>query len=169
MKKSSVDIRRSILRRLYSHLEEHYAITIPDSSLNKDSLSLHQLDALLAFKSDPHLDDLRAALDRLEEGTFGVCLSCKVQIEEGLMDIDPTRRMCDRCERVYSRVTRRRENLTLSTSDKRIRQFGVCGSSCCPTILTFLVPRLLEQSLCPAQPPQDCFGVRQRCSRFDST
>ena len=113
MKKSSVDIRRSILRRLYSHLEEHYAITIPDSSLNKDPLSLHQLDALLAFKSDPHLDDLRAALDRLEEGTFGVCLSCKVQIEENLMDIDPTRRMCDRCERVYSRVTRRRESLTL--------------------------------------------------------
>ena len=113
MKKSSDHMRYTILRKLYSHLEEHYALNIPQSAFREGGLTLHQLDALLAFKSDPHLDDLRAALNRLEEGTFGVCLSCKIQIDEELMDADPTRRMCEPCERVYSHAARRRETLSL--------------------------------------------------------
>jgi RNA polymerase-binding transcription factor DksA len=113
MKKSSEHIRHGILRKLYSHLEEHYALSISESTFREGSLTIHQLDALLAFKSDPLLDELRSALNRLEEGTFGVCLSCKDRIDEDLMDADPTRRMCKRCESVYSHAARRRESLTL--------------------------------------------------------
>lgn len=104
VKKSSRHTRQIILGRLYTHLEAYYSISLSEEFPSKDQVSLHQIDAVLAFKSDPQLDDLRAALERLEEGAFGLCLSCKEQIGEALMNADPTRRMCERCERLYSRV-----------------------------------------------------------------
>lgn len=95
-------MRHAILEKLRTHLQEHYSSNLAEAI--NDGTSLHQLDALLAFKSEPYLDELRAAYERLEEGTFGVCLSCKQRIAGELMDADPTRRMCERCERLFSRV-----------------------------------------------------------------
>jgi RNA polymerase-binding transcription factor DksA len=104
VKKSSRHMRQVILGRLYTHLDEYYSISLSEEFPTEDRVSLNQIDAILAFKSDPQLDELRAAFERLEEGTFGLCLSCKEQIDDNLMDDDPTRRMCERCERVYSHV-----------------------------------------------------------------
>ena len=101
-------MRHVILGRLYTHLQDQYSISLPASLPLEDRHTLHQLDAMLAFRSDPLLVELRAALDRLEDGTFGLCLSCKEEIDEDLMDRDPTRRMCVRCERVYSHVSSER-------------------------------------------------------------
>ena len=107
MKKSSRHMRHVILGRLYTYLQDQYSISLPESFPLEDLRSHHQVDAMLAFRSDPLLVELRAALDRLDDGTFGVCLSCKEEIDEDLMDRDPTRRMCDRCERVYSHAPSR--------------------------------------------------------------
>jgi RNA polymerase-binding transcription factor DksA len=108
VKKSSRHMRQVILGKLYTHLEECYSISLSDNLSEgfptEDRVSLNQIDAILAFKSDPQLDELHAAFERLEEGTFGLCLSCKKQIDDNLMDADPTRRMCARCERVYSHI-----------------------------------------------------------------
>lgn len=107
-------MRQVILGRLYTHLDECYSINLSDNLSkeisSEDHVSLNQIDAILAFKSDPQLDDLRAAFERLEEGTFGLCLSCKEQIDDNLMDADPTRRMCERCERLYSHVVLKYED-----------------------------------------------------------
>lgn len=100
-------MRHVILGRLYTHLQDRYSIILPEAFSLEDRVSLHQLDAMLAFRSDPLLDELRAALARIEDGTFGLCLSCKKEIDEDVMDRDPTRRMCDRCERVYSHAALR--------------------------------------------------------------
>lgn len=113
MKKSSRHLRRVILSKVYTHLKEHYSISLPDDFSLENRISLHQLDAILAFKSDAHLDELRAAFERLEEGTFGFCLSCKDRIDDDLIDADPTRRMCRRCERAYSHVEARHEGVAL--------------------------------------------------------
>ena len=107
MKKSSRQIRHDILVRLYTHLREQYTISLPEFSPLEERISIHQLDAMLAFKSDPRLEELRAALDRLRDGTFGLCLGCKEEIDDDALDIDPARRMCSRCERVYSHVAPR--------------------------------------------------------------
>ncbi len=106
-------MRRFILDKLRTHLQEHYSINLQESLASEDRFSLHQLDALLAFKSDPYLDELHAAFERLEEGTFGHCLGCKQQIATELIGADPTRRMCERCEQVYSRVVRVHEGSLL--------------------------------------------------------
>lgn len=112
MKKSSRHMRHVILGRLYTHLQDQYSISLSESFPLEDRLSLHQLDAMMAFRSDPLLDELRAALDRLEDGTFGLCLSCKEEIDEEMMDQDPTRRMCVRCERVYNHAPSRYVSLS---------------------------------------------------------
>ncbi|MBM2841485.1 MAG: DksA C4-type protein [Bacteroidetes bacterium] len=113
MKKSSRHLRRVLLGKLYAHLEEHYSISPPDDFSLEHRISLHQLDAILAFKSDSYLDELRSAFERLEDGTFGFCLSCKDRIEDNLMGADPTRRLCERCELVYSHVALRYEGVPL--------------------------------------------------------
>ena len=104
MKERSRYMRQVVLDKLYTHLDECYSISLSEEFSAEDYVSLNQIDAILAFRSDSQLDELRAALERLEEGTFGICLSCKEQIGDNLMDADPTRRMCERCERVYSHV-----------------------------------------------------------------
>lgn len=106
-------MRHVILGRLYTHLQDFYSISLQEVFPLEDGVPLHQLDAMLAFRSDPLLDELRAALDRLEDGTFGLCLGCKGEIGEELMDRDPTRRMCDRCERVYSHAASRYVHLSV--------------------------------------------------------
>lgn len=60
-----------------------------------------EIDGILAFKSDSRLDELRGALERLENGTYGTCIGCKRQIRQADLDKDLTRRVCDRCEREF--------------------------------------------------------------------
>jgi len=104
MKKSKRAMRRAILCRLFDHLEEYYGIEWTRETFVNGQLSLPQIDAILSFKSDPRLDELRSALGRLENGSYGVCLSCKRIIGQEILDTDPARRLCPECEEEYSHV-----------------------------------------------------------------
>ncbi len=114
MKKSKRIMRRSILSCLYSHLADAYGLELSEDLFVQGKTSIRDIDALLAFKSDPRLDELRGALDRLECGTFGQCLACKEPIDQDLLDADPTHRFCSRCERLYSHVMAREIRLSVS-------------------------------------------------------
>ncbi len=95
-------LKRAVLSKLFDHLQKHYEVeSSPDFSVD-GKLNLHQIDALLAFKSDPELDELRAALDRIEHGTYGVCITCKHPISREVLERDPGRRICDRCEQGFN-------------------------------------------------------------------
>lgn len=89
-------MRHVILSRLFDTLQERYVIDYTKEWFVK--LSLHEIDAVMAFKSDASLDELRLALDRLEEGRFGICISCKTEISQQTLDTDPTQRICLHCE-----------------------------------------------------------------------
>jgi len=39
-----------------------------------------------------------AALGKIETGTYGVCESCKDEIETALLDVDPESRLCKSCK-----------------------------------------------------------------------
>jgi RNA polymerase-binding transcription factor DksA len=99
MKKSKRAMRRAILSRLFENLQEHYALDYPREWFVDGQLSLHEIDAILAFKGEASLDELRQALDRLEEGTFGICISCKGEISQHDLDLDPVQRICMECEK----------------------------------------------------------------------
>jgi len=114
MKKSKRVMRRSILSCLYSHLQDAYGLEYPEESFVQGPVSMQDIDALLAFKSDPRLDELRGALDRLERGTFGQCLACKEPMDPALLEADPTHRLCPACEQFYSHVMTREIRLPMS-------------------------------------------------------
>ena len=104
MKKSKRVMRRNVLQCLYSHLQDAYGLEIPGDQFVQGQMSDHEIDALLAFKSDPRLDELRSALDRLDAGSYGHCLACKDAVDQPLLDADPARRLCESCERLYSHI-----------------------------------------------------------------
>lgn len=105
MAKSKRVMRRLILSKLYDHLQDQYTVVYPRETFINGELSIHDIDALLAFKSDPHIEELRHALDRIEAGTFGVCISCKAVISEELLDTDPEQRVCGLCEQKFVHTT----------------------------------------------------------------
>lgn len=98
MAKSKRVMRRTILIRLFEHLKEVYDIETGRESFVDGSLGLRQIDAVLAFKSDPLIEEFRSALERLEAGNYGRCTTCKAPIAQAVLDEDPARRFCDRCE-----------------------------------------------------------------------
>ena len=97
-------LRRVILGRLFDHLREHYGIELTREAFVDGDLSLRRIDELLAFKSDLRIGELRGALGRLEEGTYGTCIVCKARMQAELLLDDPTRRCCSGCEKRLSRA-----------------------------------------------------------------
>jgi hypothetical protein len=104
MRKSKRVMRRAVLGKLFDHLVEFYGIEGTRESFVDGQFSHHQVDAILAFKSDTTLDELQSALDRLDAGTYGVCISCKKDIGPEVLDSDPARRVCSTCEQEISHV-----------------------------------------------------------------
>lgn len=117
MKKSKRSMRRAILESLYSHLQDAYRLEWPQEAFVDGHTALRDIDALLAFKSDPRIDELCRALDRLEQGTYGRCLACKGLIGQDLLDADPAVRMCASCERLYSHMLTQDLVIPLSASN----------------------------------------------------
>ena len=106
--KSKRTMRRAILQSLFEHLERNYDLSWPDQDVMKGQVSLHDVDVLLAFKSDLRLDELRGALARLETGLYGVCALCKTSITEEVLESDSAARFCKDCEKTFSTVDTRR-------------------------------------------------------------
>lgn len=94
-------MRRSILRHLVEHLKVMYDLELPVELLSTGTIPDSEIDALVAFRSDAKLDELREALARLEDGSFGTCLACKAEMNQALLDHDPTVRFCTECERNF--------------------------------------------------------------------
>ena len=102
MTRSKRTARGAILCRLFEHLEDTYGIDWSKDLFVDGQLSLHQIDALLAFKHDALIDELRSALGRLEAGTYGICIRCRRRIDDALLEQDPARRVCSTCEGEFS-------------------------------------------------------------------
>jgi len=98
-------VKRVILYKLYEHLQETYGIDWSRDTFTNGTLTLHQLDALLAFKHDGMIDELWSALKRLDAGEFGLCIRCKKEVSDVLLEKDPTRRICSECEAEFSHAS----------------------------------------------------------------
>jgi RNA polymerase-binding transcription factor DksA len=98
MRQNNKRIRRVILSRLYDHLLEQYFVPWPREPFVAGTVTEHEVEAVLAFKSDVRLDELRTALDRLDHGIYGVCISCKGRIPLESLVLNPAQRVCVVCE-----------------------------------------------------------------------
>lgn len=84
------ELKELILSRIAGILEHEY--NEPRHALTSDSLTAH-----LAFKADPHLNELRLALERIERNEYGHCIYCKQEIPVPVLREAPTAHFCDRC------------------------------------------------------------------------
>jgi RNA polymerase-binding transcription factor DksA len=96
--KTIITLRRLILERLCHHLVTHYDTDFSSEHIIADRLSASELRSLLSFKSDSQLDTYVSALDRMEHGTYGICIRCKHRIRFGQLQKDPVTRLCLACE-----------------------------------------------------------------------
>jgi RNA polymerase-binding transcription factor DksA len=103
MKRSRRAMRSLVLSRMFDLLDQAYGIDLDREEFVGECVSSHEIDAVLAFKSDPHLDELRGALERIDDGSYGVCIGCKMEIDQRLLDEEPARRICTKCEKEYNR------------------------------------------------------------------
>jgi len=102
MRKSRRAMRRVVLTRLITHLKTQYGIEVPEELSSSDDISGIGLDAFLSFKSDFTMEELCAALARLESGTYGFCLRCKEPLSQTALDDDPAARLCSDCTTEFS-------------------------------------------------------------------
>ena len=96
-------MRRAVLSRMFDVLEQTYGMDADRRDFVEERVSLHEVDAVLAFRSDPRLDELRGALEHIDVGSFGLCFGCKSEIDQRLLEEEPARRLCEKCEKRYNR------------------------------------------------------------------
>jgi hypothetical protein len=96
-------MRKAVLSEIFDHLVRTYGIELRRDEFTGGMLSSPEIEGILSFKSDPHLDELHDALRRIEQGTYGVCLGCKHEIGDTVLQKDPSSRMCSVCDHEYSK------------------------------------------------------------------
>lgn len=98
--------RRHVLQRLDDLTQDYDSIVSASRDSNDDdehdpegatiAFERSQLGAL-ARQAAHHLEEIDAALVRIEEGVYGFCERCESSIGRGRLDARPTARTCIRC------------------------------------------------------------------------
>jgi RNA polymerase-binding transcription factor DksA len=89
-KKNILELQERILVRIAAILTAVYHEPAED-------LSVENLSAKLAFKGDPHLNELRLALERIGRHEYGLCIFCKGDIAIEILRELPTAHFCESC------------------------------------------------------------------------
>ena len=88
--KNILEIQERILVRIAGILSTVYNEPAED-------LSVENVSAKLAFKGDPHLNELRLALERIKRDEYGQCIFCKGDISMEILRELPTAHFCKPC------------------------------------------------------------------------
>lgn len=115
MKPSKRVMRQNVLAKMFDYLQTTYSIEYPREVFVKGNLTFTELKALLAYKSDPQLDEYTRALNQIESNTYGTCIGCKGHIPSDALRTDPTRRTCSVCESSINDSIVRSRGMKLST------------------------------------------------------
>lgn len=84
--------RERLEQERYTRMTE-LAVLENRSDLHSDDAALTRFDTLRKT-----LEEVEAALARVDAGTYGICESCNEQIPEGRLEILPYARFCVRCQ-----------------------------------------------------------------------
>ena len=98
MKVYRLVMRRSIVALLVERLKASHDLDLPRGTHALDGITDYEIEALLSVRSDPQIDELRRALERLDNRAFGICIGCKSRIDWSALLQDPCRRVCPDCE-----------------------------------------------------------------------
>jgi DnaK suppressor protein len=100
-----------------SHLQE----AISDMYDLADDERERQFSILLCNRDREKLALIDEALERIEEGTYGICEECGSKIPEGRLRVMPFARYCINCQ---SKIEREEKYLRRDTQEDNIRYRG---------------------------------------------
>ena len=95
---NSVGGGQTVYRRLIEtnpRLKFHYFIDKEDD--NASEVSEFQDTLSLGKNLEKNLDDVKAALEQVDAGTYGICSNCGKQIEEARLKLVPSATLCITC------------------------------------------------------------------------
>lgn len=106
-------IKRALLREVDRALWKNYhqnlsellndisirRFSTPSTSTADDVLRTIRSSGVFAAADNQKMRDLQDALQRIESGTFGLCLRCGRDIPVAILEHDPTIRYCTACQR----------------------------------------------------------------------
>ena len=109
MEEQKLNSFRSQLLRLKTELEnlsqssseQAKPVTLDQTSVGRlsrmDSIQGQQMAIELKRRRQSQLAKIKAALKRIDDGTFGQCFKCKEAIGFERLDFDPTTALCIQC------------------------------------------------------------------------
>jgi DnaK suppressor protein len=101
--------RRDILRRAQQTLDEDMTLDVDDLPDEMDLASSEYLQSFtfrLRGREKVFLDKIQQALERIDEGKFGVCEDCGEPISIKRLEARPETTLCIRCKEEQERVER---------------------------------------------------------------
>ncbi len=70
-----------------------------------------ELSSILSDREVSKIREIEDALERLDEGTYGICASCGMEIAEARLEAMPFTRLCRDCQQDYERKERAQRRL----------------------------------------------------------
>ena len=128
MKKKDLDALKKVLgeekRRILRHLEEISETSVADlETPSGDSVDIAALEinqnslAKIGKREQNHLKKIDAALEKMEDGTFGECESCGEQIAVARLMARPVAQLCIDCKTEQENEERRYSDRTGDSED----------------------------------------------------
>ena len=128
MKKKDLDALKKVLeeekRRILRHLEEISETSVADlETPSGDSVDIAALEinqnslAKIGKREQNHLKKIDAALEKMEDGTFGECESCGEQIAVARLMARPVAQLCIDCKTEQETEERRYSDRTGDSED----------------------------------------------------
>ena len=99
--------RREIIRRAQQTLDEDMSLDADDLPDEMDLASSEYLQSFtfrLRGREKVFLEKIQKALDKLEDGSFGVCEECGGEISTRRLEARPETTLCIRCKEDQERV-----------------------------------------------------------------
>lgn len=100
------EILQKILRERREERERLREESVPEPGDESDFAQKEremEMASIFSYKDKNKLDLIENALKKIEEGTYGICESCGISIEEMRLDIIPFARYCVQCQGIKDR------------------------------------------------------------------
>ncbi len=114
--KRAAALRADISRELHKQDEEHFADLAGEiTDRGEESVADLLVDVNLAeiSRDIEELRDVEAALERIAQGTYGVCIDCEEKIAANRLDAVPAASRCHACQTAFEHRDQREHHRTL--------------------------------------------------------
>lgn len=98
--KNKLEHERILVSKEIKDLEKPLDFGDDVDHFEEDTDKTEEMDSQLAAAKSikDRLGEINIALGKIQEGKYGICEKCGMEIEEEILDIDPESRFCKSCK-----------------------------------------------------------------------